>query len=208
MPHEFLHAKIRVGSCKNASVNYKKSAHVFHHDDVPAWARDRVKDMKDYKASKILKIKEEQKVLNGKCHQCDVQIDKMEKKRKKLEKYMETEMRKVKQEGEDITSDTDKLNEELKANIKATEDLARMDIAPKTETSQAGANGGAGVTNTNERLITFLTKSIKEKEADLECPVCMETAEAPIFMCQEMHLICSHCRPKVIVNYYLSLINY
>ena len=56
MPHEFLHAKIRVGSCKNASVNYKKSAHVFHHDDVPAWARDRVKDMKDYKASKILKI--------------------------------------------------------------------------------------------------------------------------------------------------------
>ena len=158
--------------------------------------------------AKILKIKEEQKVLNGKCHQCDVQIDKMEKKRKKLEKYMETEMRKVKQEGEDITSDIDKLNEELKANIKATEDLARMDIAPKTETSQAGASGGGGVTNTNERLITFLTKSIKEKEADLECPVCMETAEAPIFMCQEMHLICSNCRPKVFVNYYLSLINY
>ena len=43
----------------------------------------------------------------------------------------------------------------------------------------------------------FLCKSIKEKEADLECPVCLETAEAPIFTCQEMHLICANCRPKL-----------
>ena len=43
----------------------------------------------------------------------------------------------------------------------------------------------------------FLSKSIKAKEADLECPVCFETAEAPIYMCQEMHLICSNCRPKL-----------
>ena len=66
----------------------------------------------------------------------------------------------------------------------------------------------AAVGGGTNRMIDFLSKSIKEKEADLECPVCMETAEAPIFMCQEMHLICSHCRPKVIVNYCLSLINY
>ena len=43
----------------------------------------------------------------------------------------------------------------------------------------------------------FLSKSIKEKEELLMCPVCFETAEAPIFMCQEMHLICSNCRPKL-----------
>ena len=36
----------------------------------------------------------------------------------------------------------------------------------------------------NSRMLDFLSKSIKEKEADLECPVCMETAEIPIFMCQ------------------------
>ena len=34
------------------------------------------------------------------------------------------------------------------------------------------------------RMLDFLSKSIKEKEADLECPICMETAEIPIFMCQ------------------------
>ena len=34
------------------------------------------------------------------------------------------------------------------------------------------------------RMLDFLSKSIKEKEVDLECPVCMETAEVPIYMCQ------------------------
>ena len=46
-------------------------------------------------------------------------------------------------------------------------------------------------------VIDFLAKSVKEKEADLECPVCLETAEVPIYTCQEMHLICSHCRPQL-----------
>ena len=40
------------------------------------------------------------------------------------------------------------------------------------------------------KLITFLVKSIEEKEAALECPVCLETAKAPIFMCQQQHLVC------------------
>ena len=47
------------------------------------------------------------------------------------------------------------------------------------------------------RMRDFLSKSIKEKKELLMCPVCFETAEAPIFMCQEMHLICSNCRPKL-----------
>ena len=34
------------------------------------------------------------------------------------------------------------------------------------------------------RMLDFLSNSIKEKEVDLECPVCMETAEVPIYMCQ------------------------
>ena len=46
-------------------------------------------------------------------------------------------------------------------------------------------------------MTDFLSKAIKEKEADLKCPVCLETAEAPIFTCQEMHLICANCRPKL-----------
>ena len=45
-------------------------------------------------------------------------------------------------------------------------------------TEAAAAVGGG-----TNRMRDFLSKSIKEKEADLEGPVCMETAEAPIFMC-------------------------
>ena len=75
--------------------------------------------------AQIGKIKEQQKELDGKCSQCDGQIEKMERKRKKLEKYMETEMDKVKAEGAVINEDIEKLNEALRDNIKATEDLAR-----------------------------------------------------------------------------------
>ena len=54
------------------------------------------------------------------------------------------------------------------------------------------------------RLISFLTKTIKEKEeaikakeSDLECPVCLETAGGKIFCCVEQHLVCSQCRPRL-----------
>ena len=142
---------------------------------------------------KISKIKEEQKALNSKCQQCDAQIEKMERKRKKLEKYMESEMNRVKLEGETITNEIEKLNGSLQANIKATEDLARMDVSTKAECE---ATDPVKKESTS-RMVEFLATSIKEKESDLECPVCLETAEVPIFMCPEMHLICSNCRPKV-----------
>ena len=137
---------------------------------------------------KIKKIREEQKVLSSKCDQCDAQIEKMERKRKKLEKYMETEMNKVRLEGETITKEIQELNDSLQTNIKATEDLARLDVTnSKTETGPSGASGAQN--ESTARMVDFLTKSIQEKESDLECPVCFETAEVPIYMCPEMHLI-------------------
>ena len=55
-----------------------------------------------------------------------------------------------------------------------------------------------------KRLLSFLTKSIKEKEeaiqekeSDLECPVCLEIPAGHIFSCVQQHLVCSQCRPKV-----------
>ena len=137
---------------------------------------------------KIKKIKEEQQVLSSKCDQCDAQIEKMERKRKKLEKYMDTEMNKVRLEGETITKEIQDLHDSLQTNIKATEDLARLDVTSnKPETGPSGASGGQN--ESTARMVDFLTKSMKEKESDLECPVCFETAEVPIFMCSEMHLI-------------------
>ena len=51
--------------------------------------------------------------------------------------------------------------------------------------------------NHNNKYLEFLLKSIKEKEAALECPVCLETAEGEIYSCPEQHLLCSSCGPLV-----------
>ena len=49
----------------------------------------------------------------------------------------------------------------------------------------------------NKELLEFIDNQIVEKEKELECPVCLEVAFSPIFMCSEQHLICSTCRPKL-----------
>merc|ERR1719237_590914 len=52
-------------------------------------------------------------------------------------------------------------------------------------------------TNPNMQLLEYIDNKIKAKEKELECPVCFEVASAPIFMCSDLHLICSDCKPKV-----------
>ena len=57
------------------------------------------------------------------------------------------------------------------------------------------------VSTSNNRILKILSKSIQqkeksieEKEKDLECPVCLDMAQVPIYMCEEQHVICSGCR--------------
>ena len=70
----------------------------------------------------------------------------------------------------------------------AGKDQARQDVT--NNNAEPGPSGACSVRNeSSARMVDFLTKSIKEKESELECPVCFETAEVPIFMCSEMHLI-------------------
>ena len=52
--------------------------------------------------------------------------------------------------------------------------------------------------NEDEPFVDFLTKSIREKEEALTCPVCLETASAPLFTCHQMHLVCGGCRPRLV----------
>ena len=40
-------------------------------------------------------------------------------------------------------------------------------------------------------------QAIEKKEEDLKCPICLETAKPPIFMCPDSHIICSTCAPKI-----------
>ena len=68
-------------------------------------------------------------------------------------------------------------------DIKRLEDqLTKLKLEPQAE---------------NSNLTSFLVKTIEQRKAELTCPVCLETAEAPIFMCQQQHLICSSCQPRV-----------
>ena len=64
--------------------------------------------------------------------------------------------------------------------------------------------GAENVKGVNHDLVNHLTNSITEKDAfikeleeDLECVVCLETGESPLYCCQEQHLVCSTCRPRV-----------
>ena len=47
------------------------------------------------------------------------------------------------------------------------------------------------------RSIVKKEKDILKKEEELECPVCLETARVPIYMCSEQHIICSCSADKV-----------
>jgi len=49
----------------------------------------------------------------------------------------------------------------------------------------------------NKGLVDFLTNTIEEKKKDLECPVCLETAETPIYKCRMDHLVCTNCLPDL-----------
>ena len=50
-----------------------------------------------------------------------------------------------------------------------------------------------------QRFLSNINKKIEAKESDLECPVCLEVSTAPIFSCDEQHIICSDSRPKVTI---------
>ena len=48
-----------------------------------------------------------------------------------------------------------------------------------------------------QQEVKLLQEQIKEMESTLECPVCLEVSQTPIYMCHEQHIICSICWPKV-----------
>ena len=93
-----------------------------------------------------------------------------------------------------ILKDEKDLTATLQRNIEALEKMCKI---PSHIVSHGNQNG----------MLEFLEKTmhekmqvIQEKEKDLECPVCLETAAKPIFMCPEMHLICSNCEPRMKTN--------
>ena len=131
----------------------------------------------------IAEITARRSQLEKECDQEKTLINKLTMKRRKLEEFIATEISKSKEEmvklREDIAA--------LKA-IQSKSDIAKSNALERVEKAEAKASLPP---------LDYINNKIKVKEKELECPVCFETSSVPIFMCQEFHLICSSCRPKV-----------
>ena len=89
----------------------------------------------------------------------------------------------------------------LEADLESLKVDAPPDSSKKAEIEQRK-------THPNMQLLEYIDNKIKAKEKELECPVCFEVASAPIFMCSDLHLICSDCKPKVTNGPFLNLTNH
>ena len=120
---------------------------------------------------------EKQKITNETTRDVE-QIEKLTKKRLKLEKSIDAEMKRY-----------------LESDAKMKKELEHIEA--KIDAIESVANSSSDGHSPNSAMVDFIMASIESKEKDLECPVCLETAVAPIFSCPESHVICSTCRPKV-----------
>ena len=134
-------------------------------------------EIKELEEMLVRKKSEKQKMTNETARDVD-QIEKLTKKRMKLEKAIDAEMKRY-----------------LESDAKMKKDIEYIEA--KIDAIENVANGSTDGSNPNSAMVDFIMQSIESKEKDLECPVCLETAIAPIFSCPESHVICATCRPKV-----------
>ena len=149
---------------------------------------------------------EEEKSLDieNKITNTNLQIEKIQKRLRSMKKDKE-ELVKRHQKSEDIQNS-------MKANRKKLEELTENKLIEskneisklkdeilhlQTNTSRPPVKPEETPSNPNQSLINYISQKILAKEQEVECPVCMELASAPIFMCQEQHLVCSSCRPRL-----------
>ena len=57
--------------------------------------------------------------------------------------------------------------------------------------------GKDGAASTTKPVVELLDQQIAAKRTELECPVCTVQCTPPIYRCQEEHMICKTCRPKI-----------
>ena len=144
------------------------------------------------KLSQLLKQRQSLVSETGKTYK---QIEKLNKKKERLERTRDIEM-------EAYLEEKQSMKLEIESMYRRIEDL---------EENDSGCLETSGTSDTTW-MVKFLEQVAADKEKDLECPVksetessicyqllfqiCLETAMVPIFSCQESHVICSQCRPK------------
>merc|ERR1712179_263806 len=132
--------------------------------------------------TKLAKLKLKKYALIVESKNCDKRIHKYKEEKHKLEIDIEKELEISKVKGSIIKDEIQDLKTRLQETKKLIQNLPDNDIL---------------IFEPNKELLEFIDNQIVEKEKELECPVCLEVACSPIFMCSEQHLICSTCRPKL-----------
>ena len=153
----------------------------------------------------IKTVREELKRKKKEFFDCEASLKRLELKKENLESEKKSWLERSKEATNELKRIEESMNEcherttslmktkkETSDKIRRAEDFLNEAVEPsKDRFTQLEPR------DDNKKLTDFMLKSIEEKEAKLACPVCFEIAEAPIFMCQQQHLICASCQPRV-----------
>ena len=129
----------------------------------------------DAEAETLAKEKEEIKLA---LIENDKRLETLSNKKKELEEMIDSEMRRL-----------------MERDAEVREILSRLSSGGPLK--QENTPGDVKMTPVDLKMVEFLKQAVEKKEQDLTCPICLETAKPPIFMCPDSHIICSSCAPKV-----------
>ena len=135
-------------------------------------------------------------------------VEKKAKVKKSKEKNERTKSEKRERARKSVEKDIEDIEEEDKSEENDEKPLKENIIKEESEDNETRLQGDKVLIENlphkdklscepNKELLEFIENQIIEKEKELECPVCLEIACSPIFMCSDQHLICSTCRPKL-----------
>ena len=137
-----------------------------------------VKDL----ATEMERLNNEKRETAQECDAADENIKKIEKKKKKLENFLAS----YSTEANTNIAKLQKEIDSLQRMLREPDEIPTVPIESEV------------MTKANPELLQFMERQIEAVEKELECPICLEVAsQAPIFKCEEDHLICSKCRVKV-----------
>ena len=143
-------------------------------------------EVKDFE-NKISSLKAKKVSIETTSRVLDNQIKESDKKKRTIEYNFKMWHSKRKMESDARGKKVKLLKGELKDSGSNQMQFQNDQLQVKEDGSNAG----------KLKSLDFLTRLINRYTNNLECPICLNTAEIPIYQCKDSHLVCSKCRPKV-----------
>ena len=138
----------------------------------------------DYRIKDMLKKKD---TIAEECKKQDEITEQLLNRKTKLDEFISTNITKSKEELVILENEIEDLKTKLSKNRTDIQPEVKDEDYPKLEVAR----------QSNLKLLLYIEQQISSNESSLECPVCLEVASSPIFMCQEQHLLCGACRPRL-----------